>query len=159
MAVVRHETRNEDPAPAALAAPRAHARLQLMRASDAEVGRYQERYALSARGSVLGPGVKIEPGARIIESVLLTDTVVKKGAVVARTILDKRVKISENASVGSTDPTKPITMVGKNSVVPADTVVEPGAVINADVVESDYPGAIVKSDQMIDKTRRSPHDL
>jgi glucose-1-phosphate adenylyltransferase len=107
----------------------------------------------------LGPGVKVEPGAKIIDSVLLTDTIVRKDAMVARSVLDKRVEIAQNVVIGSPDAEKPITMVGKNSLVPTGILVEPGAVINADVVESDYPGKKVYSDQLIEKTRRLPNDL
>jgi glucose-1-phosphate adenylyltransferase len=111
------------------------------------------------RHSVLGPGVIVEPGTKIIDSILLTDSIVRKDAQVARTVIDKRVEVAPNAVIGSADAAKPLTMVGKNSIVPAGVLVEPGAVINSDVVASNYPDKKVKSDQTIDKTRRLLHDL
>jgi glucose-1-phosphate adenylyltransferase len=109
--------------------------------------------------SVLGPGVKVEPGAQIIDSVLLTDTIVRRDAIVTRTVLDKRVEIAKDVQIGSADTEKSITMVGKNSMVPAGIRIEPGAVINADVVAADYPSYKIRSNQTINKTRRLPYDL
>jgi len=111
------------------------------------------------RRSVLGPGVRVESGAKVIDSVLFTDTIVRKDAVVARTVLDKRVEIAPHVVIGSEETDKSITMVGKNSLVPAGMLVEPGAVINADVVEADYPARKIKSGRTIVKTRRLPYDL
>jgi len=109
--------------------------------------------------SILGPGVRVGPGARISESIILTDSVIAKEAVVERAIIDKRVKIGENSCVGCGDPSEPLVMVGKNSVLPAGIVVEPGAIINADVIETDFPSLQIRSDQIIEKTRRLRHDL
>jgi hypothetical protein len=50
-------------------------------------------------------------------------------------------------------------MIGKNSVVPWQVVIEAGAVINADVVASDYASDHIKSNQIIDKTRRLRYDI
>ncbi len=109
--------------------------------------------------SVLGPGVQVGPGARISESIILTDSVIAEGAVVERAIIDKRVRIGENACVGCGETSEPLVMVGKNSILPSGVVVEPGATINADVIESDFPSMHIRSDQIIEKTRRLRHDL
>lgn len=50
--------------------------------------------------SVLGPGVVVEEGAEGRGSVLLDNTVLKAGAVVAGTICDTGVSIGAGASVG-----------------------------------------------------------
>ena len=109
--------------------------------------------------SVLGPGVRVERGARIGESIILTDSVISEGAVVERAIIDKRVMIGEKACIGCGETSKPLVMVGKNSILPPGIVVEPGAVINADVIENDFPSMHIKSDQIVRKTRRLRHDL
>jgi len=49
-------------------------------------------------------------------------------------------------------------MVGKNSIIPENTVVQPGGMIGSDVIENDYSGNIVKSNQIL-QTRRSLHEL
>ena len=99
--------------------------------------------------SILGPGVRVAAGATIIESVLLTDTIVEAGATIERAILDKRTIVGSNACVGGSGQKAGITMVGKNSHIPAGFIIKPGAVINADVVETDYASKIVKSNDIV----------
>lgn len=110
--------------------------------------------------SILSPGVVVQPGAVVRESVILTDCVIESGAVVERAVLDKRVHIEENARVGwgAADQNINIAIVGKNSVVPAGYVIEPGAEIGTDVVESDYEEHIVRSGQYLG-TRRSANEI
>jgi hypothetical protein len=50
-------------------------------------------------------------------------------------------------------------MIGKNSLIPAGAQIDPGAVINADVIPSDFPSLHIQSDQTIVKNRRLRHDL
>jgi glucose-1-phosphate adenylyltransferase len=118
--------------------------------------------AASARiiRSVLSPGVLVRPGAVIKESILLTDTQIDSEALVERAIIDKRVHIYSHARIGgSLDTAEPIlTMIGKNSQVPPNFIVEPGAVIGTDVVESDYPATVVRGDDYI-LTKRLAHEV
>jgi len=85
------------------------------------------------------------------ESVLLTDCIVESGAVVERTILDKRVHVGKNVHIGGGvhQPDILITLVGKGATLPEGLVVEPGAEIGTDVVESDFDGLHVKAGQVI----------
>src|SRR5690349_11483655 len=50
--------------------------------------------------SVLGPGVVVERGAEIRDSILLDDGVVRSGARVHRAIVDAGVRVGEGAAVG-----------------------------------------------------------
>jgi glucose-1-phosphate adenylyltransferase len=110
--------------------------------------------------SVLSPGVTVRPGAVIRESILLTDTIIEADAIVERAIVDKRVRISAHAKVGGIldSPEPVITMVGKNSIVPTEFVVEAGAVIGTDVIETDYPASAVHGDDYI-LTKRLAHEV
>jgi len=110
--------------------------------------------------SILSPGVLVKPGAVIKASIILTDSVIEAGAIVECSILDKKVRIGENAHVGGLTPgSEPIlTMIGKNSLVPPGYVVEPGAVISTDVIEADYSSPIVHSDDYL-MTKRSAHEV
>lgn len=110
--------------------------------------------------SVLSPGVLVRPGAVIRESILLTDCVVERGAVVERAIVDKHGHIKENAHVGGGvhHADVQLALVGKNTTVPAGCVVEPGAEISTDVVESDYDEPYVKAGQVI-TTRQKLHEV
>src|SRR5687767_5160660 len=89
---------------------------------------------------VLSPGVVIRPGAVVRESILLTDCVVESGAVIERAILDKQVQVEENARVGGGISSAEINvaLVGKKSIVPEGYIVEPGAEIGTDVIQSDF---------------------
>lgn len=110
--------------------------------------------------SVLSPGVVVEPGAIVRESVLLTDTVVESGANIERTIIDKHVQIGENALVGgfTPGPEPVISMIGKNSQVPAGLKIEAGAVIATDVIAEDYPTDIIRGDDYI-QTKRLAYEV
>jgi glucose-1-phosphate adenylyltransferase len=71
--------------------------------------------------SVLGPGVRIEAGARVRDAVLFDDTVVESGATVSGAIVDKRCVIHVDARVGSDDAdlddSDDIALLGADSVV------------------------------------------
>jgi glucose-1-phosphate adenylyltransferase len=109
---------------------------------------------------VLSPGVLVRPGAVVRESIILTDTVIESDAIIERAIIDKRVRIHPHARVGGmVDSPEPVlTMIGKNSEVPKGFIVEPGAVIGTDVVESDYPATVVRGDDYI-LTKRLAHEV
>lgn len=110
--------------------------------------------------SVLSPGVKVMTGAIVREAVILTDSVIESGAVVERVIVDKRVRIGEKAHVGGIDPATEmgISMIGKNSHLPAGIIVEPGAVIATDVIPADFSSQLVKGDEYI-QTKRLAYEV
>lgn len=113
------------------------------------------------RNSVLSPGVIVKPGAVVDHSVLLTDDLVDDDSIVCCSVLDKRVKVNRGARIGTTEQSGEIkiTTIGKNSTIPAGMVVEPGAVIDTDTIESDYPDPRrVKSNEHI-KPRRPVDEL
>jgi glucose-1-phosphate adenylyltransferase len=70
------------------------------------------------RGCVLSPGVLVEKGATVVDSVLLPGAVVRAGAVVTRSVLDDDVEIGQGAEVGGDGD---ITLVGGAARI------EPGA--------------------------------
>jgi glucose-1-phosphate adenylyltransferase len=81
--------------------------------------------------SVLSPGVLVEPGAVVEDSVLMHDTRVCHGATVRRAVIDKDVEIGVGATVGGNAADAPanrdypthlsngITLVGKSAKIPA----------------------------------------
>jgi glucose-1-phosphate adenylyltransferase len=109
--------------------------------------------------SVLSPGVCVGRGAVVRESVILTDTTIEDGAVVEHAIIEKRVRVGRDSRVGamraSIQPL--ISMVGKNSIVMPGMVVEPGAVIGPDVIDSDYASHLVRGSDYI-QTKRMPYE-
>jgi glucose-1-phosphate adenylyltransferase len=89
--------------------------------------------------SVLGPGVVVEPGARVEDCVLFDDVVVRRGATVATSVVDERCLIGEDARVGAAPRSQDgapeddeVTMlglestVGRGVVLPAGSRLEPG---------------------------------
>lgn len=87
-------------------------------------------------GSVLGPGVVVEKGAEVHDSVVMEDCVIRAGAVVRTSVLDERCEVASGARVGA-EPSRRVAhdddlvLVGRDSTV-AGTVgagarLEPGS--------------------------------
>lgn len=87
-------------------------------------------------GSVLGPGVVVEKGAEVHDSVIMEDCVVRAGAVVRTTVLDERCEVDAGVRVGG-EPSgrlardEDVVLVGRDSRVgadvPAGARLEPGS--------------------------------
>lgn len=82
--------------------------------------------------SVLGPGVRVEAGAVVEDSVLLADIRVEAGARVHTSVLDLRTVVGREATVGGppagtrlTD--EGITLVGQDSRIGRGATVRAGA--------------------------------
>jgi glucose-1-phosphate adenylyltransferase len=82
------------------------------------------RVAGTVRGSVLSPGVVVEPGATVIDSVLLPGVRVRSGATVTRSVLDDGVDVGAGASVGGDGD---ITLVGRRATVKKGSRLAAGA--------------------------------
>ena len=82
------------------------------------------RVAGEVRGSVLSPGVVVEPGATVVDSVLLPGVRVRSGAALTRSVLDDGVDVGRGASVGGDGD---ITLVGRRAKVKAESQVPAGA--------------------------------
>ena len=77
--------------------------------------------------SILFPGVTVEKGAVVKDSVLFYDTVVKREARVERTIADTEVVIGAGARVGGPEG---ITVIGRRSEVPEGLVLAGGVTVH-----------------------------
>lgn len=109
--------------------------------------------------SVLSPGVQVKAGSIIKESILLTDTIVGQNCRIERTILDKLVCIGDSASIGEGQENELyIPMVGKNAILPAGIVVQPGATVGVDVAIQDFTSDLVRAGMYI-QTRRLPNEV
>ena len=96
--------------------------------------------------SVLSPGVQVGAGALVRDSVILNDTIIESGAVVERCVIDKEVRVCQDAHFGHSDNNNPnpelparlntgLSLVGKGSTVPA------AARLGRNVVIHPYSGA------------------
>ena len=81
--------------------------------------------------SVIGPGVVVEEGALVRDSVVFRDTRVGAGARLDWAVVDQDCVIGTGAEIGSpdTDPDDPdaIVLIGRRSTVGAEVVLEQGA--------------------------------
>ncbi len=109
--------------------------------------------------SVLSPGVVVRAGASVRDSIVFSDCVIEKGAVVELAILDKRVRVGGGALIGfGEDHHQPnhlhpkhlytgITLVGKKAFVGEKSVVGRNCILLPDsLLES---GEVVKSGETV----------
>jgi len=92
--------------------------------------------------SVLSPGVKVGPGCRITNSIIMHDCVIEEGAKVDLAIMDKMVKVGKNAVIGTGDnkdiPNSKypdhlytgISLVGKEAEIPPEVTIGRNCIIN-----------------------------
>ena len=99
--------------------------------------------------SVLSPGVRVESGAVVKDSVIMNDVVVRSGAWVNCCVLDKEIEIGANARLGVGDDNTPnqmepdklntgITIVGKRACVPQNAVIGRNCKIDPETTPDDY---------------------
>ncbi len=99
--------------------------------------------------SVLSPGVCVERGAVVSDSVIMNDTIIRAGAVVDRCVLDKEIEIGARAQVGVGDDNTPnelepanintgITIAGKRARVPAGASIGRNCRIDPGTTDVDY---------------------
>ena len=112
--------------------------------------------------SVLSPGVRVDVGAVVRDSIVMFDSVIRAGAVIDRAILDKEVVVGQGAIVGEgpydgppnkREPTRlntGITVVGKRAVVPRGARIGRNVRVDEDAKSADYAGRVVKSGGSVD---------
>jgi glucose-1-phosphate adenylyltransferase len=90
--------------------------------------------------SVIGPGVVVEPGAEVHDSVVFTDSVVRTGATVHWAVVDTGCVVDAGARLGEPDARAledpdAVTLVGRGCTVvgthPAGSRLEPGTTAEA----------------------------
>ena len=122
--------------------------------------------------SVLSPGVRVDVGAVVRDSIVMFDSVIRSGAVVDRSILDKEVIVGPGAIVGDGPfPDKPnkrepdrlmtgITVVGKRAVIPRGARIGRNVKVAADIRTTDFPKKVIKSGESVEPKAggRRAHD-
>jgi glucose-1-phosphate adenylyltransferase len=78
--------------------------------------------------SILFPGVTVEEGAVVEDSILFFDSVVRRGAQVRRTIADTGCVISERTDIG--DAGNDLTVIGMETVIPEGTRIRGGVTVH-----------------------------
>ncbi len=112
--------------------------------------------------SVLSPGVVVEEGAVVRESIILFDCVIGSGSVVDRSILDKEVVVGKNCQIGyGDDLTTPnklepsrlntgITLIGKRAHLPDNLKVGRNCKIGTDLRPEDFPTDTLASGESLE---------
>ena len=120
--------------------------------------------------SVLSPGVRVDVGAVVRDSIVMFDSVIRSGAVVDRAILDKEVVVGQGAFVGDGSdfdtPNKQepgrlntgITVVGKQSVVPRGVRLGRNVKVGERVRSTDYGSRTIRSGGTVDRKDRRSRD-
>lgn len=86
------------------------------------------------KNSVLSSNVVIEKGAVVKDSVIMSGTTVKAGAAVNYSIIDEDVVVGENALVGAgKDTAKGITVLGRNVTIGKGAKVSDGAIVDKNI--------------------------
>jgi glucose-1-phosphate adenylyltransferase len=112
------------------------------------------------RRSVLFPGVVVEKGAEVEDSILFFDTVVEAGTRLRRVISDKRVTFGEGCRVGWEEPLVPnrleprllssgLTVVGHNTYVPAGTRVGAHCILHPHLDRQAFPSGHLPSGEVL----------
>ncbi len=103
--------------------------------------------------SVLFPGVVVEKGAVVRDSIVMHDVRVARNAVLDRAILDKAVQVGEGARVGHGDESTPnracpqhlssgLVLIGKEARLPAGITVGRNARVGSGVQEDDFTAPV-----------------
>jgi len=114
--------------------------------------------------SVLSPGVRVDVGAVVRDSIVMFDSVIRAGAVIDRAILDKEVVVGQGAIVGEgpydgppnkQEPTRlntGITVVGKQSIVPRGARLGRNVRVGEGVRSHDYATRVIRAGGSVDPT-------
>jgi glucose-1-phosphate adenylyltransferase len=106
--------------------------------------------------SVLSPGVRVDVGAVVRDSIVMFDCVIRSGAVVDRSILDKEVIVGQGAIVGdgpdfdTPNRQEPgrlntgITVIGKRAIIPRGARIGRNVKVAADVKTTDFATKVIK---------------
>jgi glucose-1-phosphate adenylyltransferase len=112
--------------------------------------------------SVLSPGVRVDVGAVVRDSIVMFDSTIRAGAVVDRAILDKEVVVGQGAIVGEgpydgapnrQEPSRlntGITVVGKQAIVPRGARLGRNVKVGEGVKSSDYSTRVVRTGGSVD---------
>jgi len=109
--------------------------------------------------SILSPGVIIERGAVVRDSVVMHRSRIAEGAIVDRAILDKDVRVDKGARVGCGDVvpnrlhpqtlSSGVTVIGKGSWVPAGLRLGRSCIVYPDMREANFPQAEIPSGSVV----------
>ncbi|WP_319549487.1 sugar phosphate nucleotidyltransferase [Desulfogranum marinum] len=95
----------------------------------------------TVRNSILFPGVRVEKGAEVVDSVLFFDNVVQEGAKLCRVVSDVNTTFGTNVQIGVPGRGEPgnVSVIGWNNKVPAGTTIGSGCTVAPRIEEYRWP--------------------
>ncbi len=87
----------------------------------------------TVENSVLGSNVIVEKGAVIKNSIVMSDVIIGKDAIINYSIIDEGTQIGDNAVIGDEANDKKITVLARNIKINKDAVIPSGAMVDKDV--------------------------
>ncbi|MCX7842385.1 MAG: glucose-1-phosphate adenylyltransferase [Clostridia bacterium] len=113
------------------------------------------------RNSVIFPGVFIDEGSIVEDSIIMSNSSVGKNCHIVKSILSERIKVGNNVKIGFGEPTvnesKPsiynsgITVVGDEAVIPDNAVLGKNVVIDIGAAPEDFCSLEVPSGKSVYK--------
>ena len=122
----------------------------------------------SVVNSILSPGVVVDVGASVRDSIVLFDTIIRPGAVVDRAILDKEVAVGPGAIIGEgtdydvVNRKEPgrlntgISVVGKRAVIPRGVRIGRNVLIGEGVRAADFTSRVIRSGSTVERPHERP---
>jgi glucose-1-phosphate adenylyltransferase len=134
-------------------------------ASDAKVERCIISEGATVEGeiysSIIGPGVTIEKGAVVRDSIIMKDTVIGAGTQINKSIIAENVVIGKNCEIGIGEeaPSKldakiyafGLATIGENSVIPDGVKIGKNTAISGETTYEDYADGLLASGEYIVK--------
>jgi glucose-1-phosphate adenylyltransferase len=113
--------------------------------------------------SILSPGVRVDIGAVVRDSIIMFDSVIRAGAIVDRSILDKEVSVGPNVHIGEgsdltianrQEPSRlntGITVIGKRAVIPRNVRIGRNVRIAEGVRAVDFRSKVIRAGGSVDR--------
>ncbi len=116
--------------------------------------------------SVLSPGVVVEEGAIVRDSIIMFDSYIGKNTVIDHAVLDKEVVVGADSYIGFGDDNIPnklepqrlntgITLIGKRAILPDGVRVGRNCKIGTEVRPDDFPSLEIASGESVMETPKS----
>lgn len=110
--------------------------------------------------SILSPGVMVEAGATVEDSIIMHRSVIRKGARVVRSIVDKHCEIGAGAQVGIPGGAIPnkatpehltsgLVVVGRQAQVPANAAIGGNVIVHPNVTAGDFTSLLVPEGETV----------
>jgi len=112
--------------------------------------------------SVLSPGVVVEEGAEVKDSIVMHDTLVGKGAFLERCIIDKEAVVGAHCSIGHGNANianrrhpdqlySGLTLIGKRAAIPAGAIIGTNCIVYPSARAEDFPENALDDGESIEK--------